>query len=60
MEYALADPFRVSERSRACQRGTPCHANACGATVCFRHATRIGATKRVRAVNICLDMLFLK
>ena len=34
-----------SERSRACQRGTPCHANACDATSCFCHARRIDTTK---------------
>ena len=49
-----------SERSEACQRGTPCHANACGAITCFCHATRTGATKEVRSANICPDGLFLK
>ena len=50
----------ISERSEACQRGTFCHPNACGATVYFCHATQTGATKRVRFANIYLGGLFLK
>ena len=46
--------------SEACQRGTPCHANTCGTTACFCHATRTDATKRVRSANICPGGLFLK
>ena len=47
-----------SERSEACQHGTPCHANACSATTYFCHATRTGATKRVRSVNIYIRVSY--
>ena len=39
---------------------TPCHANAFGATACFCHTTRTGATKWIRSANICPGGLFLK
>jgi hypothetical protein len=42
-----------SEHFEACQRGTPCHVNACGATACFCRVTRTGMTNNVRSVNIC-------
>ena len=50
----------ASERSETYQHGTSYQANACGATVCFCHATQTGATKRVRSANIYPDELFLK
>ena len=48
------------ERSEACQRSTPCHANACGATAYFCRATLTGTTKKIRSVNFCSGGLFLK
>jgi hypothetical protein len=50
----------LSERFEAYQRGTYCHANACGVTECFCHAMLLGATKRARSANICQGELFLK
>jgi len=46
------------ERFGACQRGTPCDANACGMTACFCHTMRTGAAKRVMSANIYLGELF--